>query len=216
MGQKIHPYVFRLGSQFTWKSRWFATGTEYRRLLMQDVQLRKFLHEKLRPAGLVDVDIERSIKKLLIRIYVSRPGVVIGRGGAGIAELRKQIDSLLKVSPKDAPVHVDLSVEEVKNPELSAHLMALRIADQIARRIPHQRVIRKVLDQVMASGALGIIVVISGRINGAEIGRRERFSTGSVPRQTIRADIDFSRYPIHTQSGYVGVKVWIHRPAPNA
>ncbi len=214
MGQKIHPYLFRLGSQFTWKSRWFATGSEYRRLLMQDVELRKFLEEKLRPAGLVDVDIERSIKQILIRIYVSRPGVVIGRGGVGIMELRKQIESLLKVTPKDTSLHIELSVEEVKVPEFSSKLMALRIADQIARRIPHQRVIRKVMDQVMASGALGIKVVISGRIRGAEIGRTEMFSSGSVPRQTIRADIDFTRYPIYTQSGYVGIKVWIHKPAP--
>lgn len=211
MGQKVHPYSFRLGSQYTWKSRWFAVGGEYKRLLQQDVKIRKYLFEKLKPAGLVDVEIERSIKKIMIKVMVSRPGVVIGRGGSGIAELRSQLDKLLKSTSKSNTLQIDLNVEEIKIPELSAYLMALRISDQIARRMPHSRVIKKVMENVMNSGALGIKVVLSGRINGADIGRTEQFSQGSVPRQTLRADIDFAREPIYTKSGYVGVKVWIHK-----
>jgi len=212
MGQKVHPYSFRLGSQFTWKSRWFALGGEYRKLLQQDVQIRKFLFEKLRPAGLVDVEIERSIKRIMIKVLVSRPGVVIGRGGSGIAELRSNLEKLLKPANNANKLQIELNVEEIKIPELSAYLMALRISDQITKRMPHSRVIKKVMENVMNSGALGIKVQLSGRINGADIGRTEQFSKGSVPRQTLRADIDFAREPIYTKSGYVGVKVWIHKP----
>jgi len=215
MGQKVHPYSFRLGSQFTWKSRWFAVGSEYRRLLQQDVKVRKFLYARLRSAGLADVEIERSIKRIMIKVLVSRPGVVIGRGGSGITELRSALENLLKSNNKSSNLQIDLNVEEIKIPELSAYLMALRISDQITKRMPHSRVIKKVMENVINSGALGIKVVLSGRINGADIGRTEQFSKGSVPRQTLRADIDFAREPIYTKSGYVGVKVWIHKPITN-
>ena len=212
MGQKVHPYSFRLGPQYTWKSRWFATGDQYRQFLAQDVSLRNLLMSKLRTAGIMDVEIERSIKRVLIRLFVTRPGVVIGRGGSGIEELRKEIAELLGINQNDAQaLRVDLIVEEVKTPELSAYLMAQRISDQLARRIPHYRVVKKIIEQVMQAGALGINVVLSGRINGAEIGRTEKFADGSVPRQTLRAEIDFARVAVHTKSGFVGVKVWIHK-----
>lgn len=212
MGQKVHPYAFRLGPQYTWKSRWFATGKQYRQFLQQDAQLRELLMDRLKLAGIMDVDIERSIKRILLRLYVTRPGVVIGRGGSGIEELKRVINDLLGLNPRDPKSpQVELLVEEVKNPELSAYLMAVRVADQLARRIPHHRVANKIMDQVVASGALGIKIVLSGRIGGSEIGRTEKFSKGSVPRQTIRADIDFARISAYTKSGYIGVKVWIHR-----
>ncbi len=213
MGQKVHPYAFRLGPQYTWKSRWFATGNQYQEFLHQDSQLRSMLMDRLRNAGIMDIEIERSLRRIVIRLFVTRPGVVIGRGGSGISELRKDIEKLLEIdSSSKQAIRVDLNVEEVKTPELSAWLMAQRISDQLARRIPHYRAANRIMDNVMNAGALGIKIVLSGRINGAAIGRTEKFSKGSVPRQTIKADIDFARLPAYTKSGFVGVKVWIHRP----
>jgi len=214
MGQKVHPYAFRLGPQYTWKSRWFATGNQYQEFLNQDAQLRDMLMERLRNAGIMDIEIERSLRRIVIRLYVTRPGVVIGRGGSGISELRKDIEHLLEIdSNNKQAIRVDLNVEEVKVPELSAWLMAQRLADQLARRIPYYRAANRIIDNVMNAGALGIKIVLSGRINGAAIGRTQKFSRGSVPRQTIKADIDFARISAYTKSGYIGVKVWIHRPA---
>lgn len=214
MGQKIHPFGFRLGPQFTWKSRWFATGAQYRKLIQEDTKLRETLMERLKPAGVTGVEIERSLRSIGIKLMVTRPGVVIGRGGSGIEELRKFITAFLDINPKDSRApRVDLNVEEVKNPDLSSHLVATRIADQLIRRIPHGRVTTRIMEQVMNSGARGVQVVLAGRIGGSEIGRTEKYSQGSVPRQTLRADIDFARVAALTKSGYVGIKVWIYQPA---
>lgn len=213
MGQKVHPYSFRLGPQYTWRSRWFAQGTQYKQLLQQDYVLRQFLQERLRSAGLMEIEIERSIRRLQIRLFVMRPGVVIGRGGSGIEELKKQLTEKLQAMASDRRMpQLDLIVEEVNRPELSAQLMAQRMVDQLSRRIPHSRAANRLMEQIMASGALGVMITLAGRINGSEIGRTEKHSMGSVPRQTIRADVDFARVPALTKSGYVGVKVWIHRP----
>jgi small subunit ribosomal protein S3 len=212
MGQKIHPFAFRLGPQFNWKSRWFASGDRYRKLVQQDNHIRKVLMNQLKLAGITDVQIERSLKNITIRLFVTRPGVVIGRGGSGIEELRKNIMKMLEVDPNDSKaIRVDLPVEEVKAPDLNAHLVATRIAEQLARRMPHRRVIKKTMGSVMGAGAKGVQIVLSGRINGAEIGRTEKYSEGSVPKQTIRANIDYAEIPSLTKSGYVGVKVWIHK-----
>jgi len=212
MGQKVHPTAFRLGPQYTWKSRWFATGKRYAELVKTDILLRKTLMAKLENAGICEVEIERSLKSVTVRLFVSRPGVVIGRGGKGIQELNKFVYDFLKIDPDDTQaVRVDIPVEEVKSPDLNAYLVAKRVADQLMRRIPHRRVVHRMMDTVMAAGAKGVKIVMGGRIGGAEISRREKYFQGSVPQQTIRADIDYAQVPALTRSGYVGVKVYIYR-----
>jgi len=175
---------------------------------------------KLKLAGITSVEIERLPKSMVVTITVSRPGVVIGRGGTGIEDVKKYILQIMsEVRHKKIQnlkidmnaVKIDIRISEVKNPELSARLVAERIVGELERRIPHRRVVQKTLERVMASGALGAKVVLGGRINGAEISRVEKFHVGSVPAQTLREDVDYAQVPALLKRGYVGVKVWIHR-----
>ena len=208
MGQKIHPIGFRMGIGATWKSRWFATGAKYKQFVLQDIVIRDLLMKKLRPAGIQSVEIERAVNKLKVVIFVSRPGVLIGRGGSGLTEIKKFL--LLKLKIKDEN-SLEIMPMELKSADLSAYLVAQSIAEQLAKRLPAARVMNQVIDRVMRAGAQGVRVVLSGRIGGAEIGRKERKSSGTMPLHTLRADIDFSIYPALTKSGYVGVKVWINK-----
>lgn len=212
MGQKVNPTGYRLGSTFSWKSRWFATPAQYSDTVIEDYYLRKFLNEKLSNAGVVQVDIERSLTAIKIIIFVARPGVVIGKGGANLEVVKKQVERLLNVSKqKKDKVRIDLKVEEVKRPELSAKLVAERIVDQLIKRYPHRRAVSQALEKVMNAGAKGVKIALSGRIGGAEIGRSEKYFQGSVPTQTLRANIDYFQVPARTRSGYVGIKVWIYK-----
>ena len=213
MGQKVNPIGFRVGRMFGWKSRWFSSSSSYKDFLIEDIKIRETLLKKLAVAGVNNIEIERLPKSIVILVFVSRPGVVIGRGGSGIEELKKEIIEIIKLNKKSkmASLKIDLKVQEVKNPELSAYLVAGRIAGDLERRIPHRRSITKAMDRVMMAGAGGIKVVLGGRINGAEISRVEKFHQGSVPTQTLREDIDYGEIPALTKRGYVGVKVWIHR-----
>ena len=209
MGQKVNPIGFRipLSPSTSWISRWFSTSkVRYSQYLAEDLKLRKALMTKLKIAGVTKVEIERSLKSLKVIIHVSRPGVVIGRGGAGIEDLKKYIAKLIKATK------VDLQIEEVKNPEINAYLVAIRIAEQLEKRLPARRVATKTIEKVMASGAKGVKILLSGRVNGAEISRRESYKSpsGSVPLQTLRANVDYASLPALTRSGYVGVKVWIY------
>ena len=215
MGHKVNPIGFRLPLNPTegWRSRWFTTkAAKYSAYLGEDVKLRRALMQRLAPAGVVRVDIERSLKNIKVIIHVTRPGVVIGRGGSGIEELKKFIYLTLGIKATDphAP-KIEMPVEEVKAPDLSAYLVATRVAEQLAKRLPSRRVAARTMERTMQSGAKGIKILISGRINGAEIARREPYSSGSVPLQTLRADIDYAQVPALTRSGYVGVKVWIYK-----
>lgn len=212
MGQKVNPTVFRLGTIFTWKSRWFANKADYPSKVLEDHKLRKFLNEKLMSAGLVDVAIERSISKMRIVLTVGRPGVVIGKGGANLEQLKKEIEKMVNSGKvvKDQ-TKIDLKVEEVKEPNLSAKLVTERIVSQLLARYPHRRAVNQALEKVMAAGAKGVKIQLSGRIGGAEIGRSEKYFRGSVPTQTLRANIDYFETPAKTRSGYVGIKVWIYR-----
>lgn len=207
MGQKINPTGFRVGRTLGWKSRWFSDSGIYKDLLLEDIRIRKELMKKLLIAGITGVEIERQPKSISIIVTVSRPGVVIGRGGSGIEDLKKFIVSIVKTKEQK----IDLKVNEVKNHELSAHLVMERIVMDLEKRIPHRRSVTKAMDRVMAAGAGGIKIVLGGRINGAEISRVEKFHQGSVPTQTLREDIDYAEKPALTRRGYVGVKVWIHR-----
>lgn len=217
MGQKIHPKGFRLGTVFHWVSRWYADDRQYRHLLLADVTLRRELTIKLKSAGIASVEIERSINKVKVTVHVSRPGVVIGRGGSGLEMLKKFIETFLadkmkgKSDIKSHGMKVDVAVEPVKEPNLNAFLVATNVADQLARRMPHRRVCNQTVDRVMSAGAKGVRILLSGRINGAEIARREKFQAGTVPLSTIREEIDFASVPSLTKSGYIGVKAWICR-----
>lgn len=208
MGQKIHPVGFRMGISATWKSRWFATGNKYQQFVLEDIKIRDLLLKKLRPAGIQSVEIERAVNKLKIIIFVSRPGVLIGRGGSGLTELKKFLMKSLNMKNENS---LEIAPMELKSADLSAYLVAQSVAEQLAKRLPAQRVMNQAIERVMRSGAKGVKVVLSGRIGGAEIGRREWKASGTMPLHTLRADIDFSVYPALTKSGYVGVKVWINK-----
>lgn len=208
MGQKINPIGFRLGTNATWESRWFAPPRKYRQFLTEDFKLRTLLMKKLRPAGINKIEIERAINKIKIIIFVSRPGVLIGRGGSGLTELKKFLLQELKI--KDAN-SLEIVPMDLKNPDQSAYLLAQNIAEQLSRRMPAARVMNQAIERAMRAGAKGVKVVLAGRIGGAEIARRESKFAGSLPLHTLRSDIDFVSYPALTKSGYVGVKVWINR-----
>lgn len=214
MGHKVNPKGFRIGIIFPWSSRWFAGNKNYRHLLLEDVELRKLLHAKLKVAGLSHVEIERSINKMRIILHVAKPGVVIGRGGSGLEETKKFIEAFLKNRQHSLFVlgqkmRVELSVEPVKEPYLNSFLVATNIADQLAKRMPHKRVCNQAIERVMSAGARGVKIGLAGRIAGAEIARRETYKQGSIPLSTVREEVDFSRVPSLTKSGYIGVKVWI-------
>jgi small subunit ribosomal protein S3 len=216
MGHKIHPKGFRIGTVFTWDSRWFTNNKNYKVLLLEDTVVRKILLKRLQPAGVVKIEIERSINKMNIILNVARPGMVIGRGGQGMEELKKYIQNVIIKHKKKFGVYdtkntlkLDLKVEPVKNPNLSAYFMANQIAEQLAKRLPQKRVVGFALEKIMGSGARGAKVILSGRIGGAEISRKETYKMGTIPLSTIREEIDFAAIPSLTKSGYIGVKVWI-------
>ena len=213
MGQKVNPVGFRLPISKAWKSRWFAeSDAEYRKFLLEDIKHRRFLMDKLRPAGIVNVGIERSINMIKIILEVARPGVVIGRGGSGLESLKKLITQQIKPEKGKKGPKIELSeIREVKNPDLSAVLVCQRLVDQLQKRYPHRRAVNQAIDRVMNAGAKGVKIVFDGRIAGAEISRTEKYGRGSVPLQTLRADIDYAQTPAFTKSGYIGIKVWIHK-----
>ncbi len=208
MGQKIHPIGLRMGQLYTWSSRWMAKKGHYKELLLEDIKLRKILMTKLKIASVAKVEIERSINKIRLIIHVARPGIVIGRGGSGLTELKQFIMKELKLTEEG---RLDLQVEEIKKPELNAYLVATNAADQLAKRMPSRRIMNQTLDRVTKAGAKGVRIVLAGRINGAEIARREQQKSGSIPLHTLRANIDFAAVPAFTRSGYIGVKVWINK-----
>jgi small subunit ribosomal protein S3 len=211
MGQKIHPFGFRLGPLYTWKSKWYANPRDYKTQVLEDHKLREFLHEKLLMAGLNKVGIERSINTIKIILNVSRPGVVIGRGGSNLEQLKKDIEKLFKKSEGEKSRKIEIEVKEVKDPDLQAKLVLDRLIDQLEKRYPHRRAVSQAMSRVMGAGAKGVKVIFSGRIAGAEIGRTEKYEEGTVPTQTLRADIDYAEKPALTKSGYVGIKVYIYR-----
>lgn len=212
MGQKVNPTGFRLGKIFTWKSRWFASKDHYADQVLEDHKVRELLNSKLANAGLVSVDIERSLTRIKIILSVARPGVVIGKGGKNLEEIKKAVEKVINLSrDKKQQKRVELKVEEVKEPDLSAKLVAQKIVTQLVGRYPHRRAISQALERVMSAGAKGVKIQLSGRINGAEIGRSEKYFKGSVPTQTLRANIDYYETPAKTRSGYVGIKVWIYK-----
>ena len=212
MGQKVNPINFRTGGIFTWKSLWFASKADYADKVLEDHRLRAYLEETLGNAGLVDIEIKRSINKLLIVLSVARPGVVIGKGGSNLEKVKVGVERIVNVSKeKRDKARVELKVEEVKKPDLSAKLVVERIIAQLLARYPHRRAVSQAMEKVMAAGAKGVKIQLAGRAGGAEISRTEKYFLGSVPTQTLRANIDYFEMPAKTRSGYVGIKVWIYK-----
>ncbi len=212
MGQKVNPTLFRTGNLYSWKSRWYADKDSYSTKVLEDYKLRQYLQEKLNHAGLVNVLIERSLAMIKVTLHVSRPGVVIGKGGSNLEEIKHGIEDILgKKSAHQKQMRINLRVEEVKEPDMSAKLVAERIAQQLEGRYPHRRAVSQAMDRVMSAGAKGVKIQLSGRIGGTEIGRTEKYAEGSVPTQTLRANIDYFENPALTRSGYVGIKVWIYK-----
>jgi len=208
MGSKVHPKIFRIGTTTSWNSMWFASKKHFPQILREDVMLRKFLTRRLKDAGVAAIEIERTAHDLVITIYTSKPGVIIGRGGVGIDELIKAVKRDVLNNEK---ANVKLNVKEVDNQKCSAPLVAQGIAGDIERRIPFRRAVKRALESVIRAGVKGAKIVVSGRLDGAEISRRERFIEGTVPLHTLRADIDYSRAAAFTTYGAVGVKVWIYK-----
>lgn len=204
MGQKIHPKGMRIGVIKDWDAKWFAGKKDYADLLLEDIKLRDYIKEKLFTAGISRIEIERAANRLKVTIHTAKPGMVIGRGGSGIEELRK---SLVEMSGKQ----VNINIVEIKAPELDAQLVAENIASQLEKRTSFRRAMKQSVNRTMKSRALGIKVVVSGRLGGAEIARTEGYHEGTVPLHTLRADIDYGFTEARTTYGRIGVKVWIYR-----
>lgn len=206
MGQKINPTSFRLKVTDTWKSKWFSKSN-YVDMLAEDVRIREYLEKHLRKAGLSRVEIERlNDGTVTVTIYTTKPGLIIGKGGAGIEDLKKRVKSALKIKSD-----LKVNIEEIRDVNLHAQVIANNIAEQLERRAAFRRLMKQSLEQVMQSGAKGIKVAISGRLNGADIARTEHLSAGKIPLHTIRADIDFARATAYTTYGTTGIKVWIYK-----
>jgi small subunit ribosomal protein S3 len=203
LGQKTHPYGFRLGYNKPWKSRWFAKK-DYADLLHEDVNLRKQLKERLKSAGISGIDVERAANKLVVRIYTARPGIIIGRKGSEIDKLKMEVQKRT-----NREVHID--IQEVHRPELDAQLVSESIALQLEKRVAFRRAMRKAVDSALRFGCKGIKVRVAGRLNGAEIARKEWYLQGRLPLQTLRADIDYGTSEAHTTYGLIGVKCWIYQ-----
>ena len=206
MGQKTSPISFRVGINKDWASRWFG-HRKYKDYLKDDVAVRDLLHKKLKNMAVDRVELERGTDNLNILIYTARPGLIIGRGGTGAEELKSAVRDLLKKK-----ISVRIEIQEVKNSETSASITAESIADQVEKRIPYRRIMKQTLSRMMANKDVkGAKIQISGRLDGAEIARSEHLEEGSLPLQTLRADIDFARATALTTYGTIGVKVWIYK-----
>lgn len=205
MGQKTHPTGFRLGVVKDWHSRWFASSAkDFRALLLDDIRIRDMVLNQYRDAGISNVHIERGNQDLIVTVHTARPGIVIGRGGQRIEDLRKILEEMTGDRAR-------LNVQEIRQPELDAYLVARNIADQLERRIAFRRAMRQAIGRAMQAGALGAKVICSGRLGGAEIARKEKAMEGRVPLHTLRADIDYGLAEAATAMGRIGVKVWLYK-----
>jgi small subunit ribosomal protein S3 len=204
VGQKTHPYGFRLVYNKTWHSRWFADGGNYSEILKGDLKLRRDLKKRLAHAGVSEVDIERAADKLRVTIYTSRPGIIIGRKGAEVDKLR---DDLQKQMGRE----VHINIQEIQRPELDAQLVAQSVAHQLVRRVAFRRAMRKAMESAFRFGAKGFKIMVAGRLGGHEIARTEWYQDGRLPLHTLKADIDYGLAEAQTTYGVIGVKVWIYK-----
>jgi small subunit ribosomal protein S3 len=205
MGQKTHPIGFRLGIIKGWQSKWFANKpSQYRALLQEDIAIRQAILSRLPEAAVSRVELERGAQELVVTIFSARPGIVIGRGGQRVEDVRRTVENI-------AQKRARLNVQEIRQPELEAQLVAASIAEQLGRRIAFRRAMHQAVGRAMQAGALGIKILCSGRLGGIEIARREKVMQGRVPLHTLRADIDYGLAEARTAMGRIGVKVWIYK-----
>ncbi|HBY98133.1 MAG: 30S ribosomal protein S3 [Ardenticatenaceae bacterium] len=204
MGRKVHPYGFRLGVIKDWKAHWYADGERYADLLQEDLAIRNHVRTRLGRAGISDIQIERFPKQVAITISTAKPGIIIGRKGANVKVLREELEKLTGKKIK-------VDVNEVENPDTDAYLIAESIANQLERRISHRRAMKQAIQRAMRAGAKGVRIVVSGRLSGADMARREDAQEGRVPRHTLRADIDYAHTEALTTFGRIGVKVWVYK-----
>lgn len=204
MGQKVHPIGFRLGISKDWSSKWFANSKDFADNLEQDLKVRKYLREKLKQSSVSKIQIERPARSAHITIHTARPGMVIGKKGEDIESLRKHLSEMMGVP-------ITVNIEEIRKPELDAHLVAESVAQQLERRIMFRRAMKRTVTNAMRIGAKGIKINVGGRLNGAEIARSEWYREGRVPLHTLRADIDYGTAEANTTYGIIGIKVWIYK-----
>ena len=204
MGQKTHPYGFRLVYNKGWHSRWYADGEDYSRILHDDLDLRHGLKRRLSHGGVSEIDIERAADKLRVTIYTSRPGIIIGRKGAEVDKLR---DDLTKRMGRE----VHINIQEIQRPEFDAQLVAENIAGQLVRRVAFRRAMKKAMESAFRFGAKGVKIMVSGRLGGSEIARTEWYQEGRLPLHTLKADIDYGLAQAKTTYGVIGVKVWVYK-----
>lgn len=205
MGQKVNPKGYRVGVIKDWDSKWFADKKDFSDLLVEDVKIREFIKKQAYEAGIADIEIERAVNNLKITIYTGKPGMVIGRGGQGVEELK---NSLEKIAPGK---RIIINVEEIKYQDLSAQLVAENIASQLENRIAFRRAMKQSIQRTMRAGAKGIKTMVSGRVGGADMARSEGYSEGTIPLQTLRANIDYGFAEADTEYGKIGCKVWIYK-----
>lgn len=213
MGQKVHPKALRLGILQTWDSRWlFSDKKTFKETLLKDFNIRKKIFERFEFAAVTRVEIERAINKITLIIHAVKPGVIIGRGGKGLEEVKKILikEGKLKETKKEK-VKIDIKIEPVKKPLLNAYYVASEIARKLEKNLPYRILVHQMMDRVMEAGAKGVKIQLGGRIAGATISRREKYFQGTIPLSTIREDIDYAKQAALTKSGYIGVKVWIAR-----
>ena len=204
MGQKVNPHGLRVGVIKDWDSKWYADKINFNEYLIEDHKIREYVKIKVYIAGISKIEIERAANRVKLTIYTAKPGMVIGRGGSGVEELRKELEKMTKKS-------VVVNVEEVKTPELDAQLVAENIASQLERRVSFRRAMKQAIQRTMRFGAKGIKTQVSGRLGGADMARTEGYSEGTIPLQTLRADIDYGFAEADTTYGKLGVKVWIYK-----
>jgi small subunit ribosomal protein S3 len=212
LGQKVHPHGFRIGVIYDWESKWFAEK-DYTERLHQDLDLRRYILNQLPDASISHVEIDRNANLVTVTIHTAKPGIVIGRGGQKVEELRSSLERF-------TGGRIRVNIQEIRTPELDAYLVARSVADQLERRVAFRRAIKQSVQRTMQRGALGVRVAIAGRLGGAEMSRRESETAGRVPRHTLRADIDYGLAEAHTTFGRIGVKCWIYKgtilPEPTA
>lgn len=204
MGQKVNPHGLRVGVIKDWDSKWYADKKNFADLLVEDNNIRKYVKKKLYTAGISKIEIERAANRVKVSIHTAKPGMVIGRGGAGVEELRAEIEKLTNKS-------VVINVEEIKNQDLDAQIVAEAIAESLERRVAFRRAMKQAIQRTMRQGALGIKTSVSGRVGGADMARTEGYSEGTIPLQTLRADIDYGFAEADTTYGKLGVKVWLYK-----
>jgi len=212
MTHTVHPYAHRLGVLRGWKSRWFGSGDKYRAFLKADVLLREYLEKRLRSLHVSSIEIERSEKIMKIILKTSRPGLIIGRNGEGAVKLKKDVDTFIRKNKLTGAAEVKIDVEEIRSPESDAGIVSQMVRDGLERRLPFRRVLKQTIEKVMANrNVKGVRILLSGRLGGAEMSRKEQIKKGRIPLQTFRADIDYSKEIAKLPYGVIGIKVWIYK-----